>query len=194
MLTQHASCRVLPTGAWQGRGRTCPRQSITRTACAGDGTLFQSQNRRQWLQRGRALVPLPGTLHGGPPPPPLRGTGQYAHQARASALPGMGALHLVRSHIEPGVLGAAASVSVKLIMICSVVAWLLRTERIPADTATTLSKVPPGGLGGNESGCPRVWQLQSRSQAVSNLCMAAPATSPCAALSSLESSLPMAQV
>ncbi|KFM25929.1 hypothetical protein F751_4181 [Auxenochlorella protothecoides] len=53
----------------------------------------------------------------------------------------MGALHLVRSHIEPGVLGAAASVSVKLIMICSVVAWLLRTERIPADTATTLSKL-----------------------------------------------------
>ncbi|KAL6784660.1 hypothetical protein ACKKBF_B02695 [Auxenochlorella protothecoides x Auxenochlorella symbiontica] len=53
----------------------------------------------------------------------------------------MGALHLLRSHIEPGVLGAAASVSVKLIMICSVVAWLLRTERIPADTATTLSKL-----------------------------------------------------
>ena len=45
--------------------------------------------------------------------------------------------------LSDGVLAASASATFKLLLICALIAWLLRTHRLPADTAPVLSQVPP---------------------------------------------------
>lgn len=52
-----------------------------------------------------------------------------------------GSTRLVAANIDPVVLGSTASASFKLFLICAAVGWLLKTRRIPNDTASVLSQV-----------------------------------------------------
>ncbi len=49
-------------------------------------------------------------------------------------------IQYIKSSIDPAVLGATATASYKLFLVCAAVGWLLKTNKIPDATASVLSQ------------------------------------------------------
>lgn len=76
------------------------------------------------------------------------------------------------SSLESGALLATATATFKLLMLCGLVGWLLRSRRLPPETPTTLSQVHNESLLSSEEG--RIWYILRVA-----ICITPPAFAPC---------------